>query len=161
MKTYIVIRTTAVMLLLALTTAVLAQTDPDPGKFPAESFSPDSCETVAWNSKILKRHPLMIGACQEVVHVDGEAWARFSARFERFGPKGKVIFNVFNHRDRLIDQVTVRPNENQVALIDGRPFSFRRIGKRDRISLYVPESEFGRSLTPCESRRDVVTQASE
>lgn len=157
MKTSLVIKTTAVMLLLALATALPAQTDPS--KFPAEAFSPDSCQAVAWNGKILKRHPRMINACQEIVHVDNEAWARFSASLERFGPQGKVIFNVHDHRGRYVDQLKLNPEPNQVVLIDGRPLSFRQIEKRDRFNLYVPASEFGQSLTPC--RGGMVTQAIE
>lgn len=142
-KSKALIATVATLALLLAGTA-LAQS-PQSG-FPPASLSPDSCNKVHWNGKMWKHHRPMIQACQEVVHVDGEPWARFSASFLRTRNDGRVVFNIRDHRGRVVDQLVYRPEQGQVAYIDGRPVPFRQLDRYDLISLYVPQSEFAVSL---------------
>ncbi|WP_376692464.1 hypothetical protein [Wenzhouxiangella sp. EGI_FJ10409] len=144
---------------LLLATAVLAQNSTQ--VFPEETVSPDTCKTLSWNGKMARHHARMINACQEVVSVNGERWARFTAEFVRLGARGKAIFNVRDHRGRFVKQIRVAPQAGQVAIIDGRPIAFGRLSKSHRVSLYVPESEIGAALTPCTSEAVVVTQVVE
>ncbi|NBD95320.1 MAG: hypothetical protein GVY11_02440 [Gammaproteobacteria bacterium] len=152
-------RITAAALTLILATAAFGQTRSV--AFPVEAYSPDSCRTVAWNGKMLKHHGRMINACQEVVVVGGEPWARFSAEFEKIDPKGKAVFKVRDHRGRFVETLKIAPDAEQIAMVDGRPTPFRRLEKRSRVSLYVPHSEFAASLAPCENRDGTVTQVIE
>lgn len=159
MKTLRTIRTLAALPVLFLATAAFSQSPAQP--FPAEAVSPDTCSLVAWNGKMLRSHARMINACQEVVTVNGERWARFTADFVKFGPRGKAVFHVRDHRGRFVQQLKLTPDAGQVALIDGRPVAFGKLQKHHRVSLYVPESEFGNALTPCTPNAGVVTQVVE
>jgi LPXTG-motif cell wall-anchored protein len=136
------------------TSAVSQQTQRD---FPAERTSTTSCEAVNWNANMLRNHPRLIEACQEVVLVDGETWARFDARFKQVERDGRVVFNVLDRRDRTVEEVTFMPTSGQVAYINDRPTPFRQLRTMDAISLYVPEGEYGFATQPGVPREQVAT----
>jgi LPXTG-motif cell wall-anchored protein len=83
-----------------------------------------------------------------VITVEGETWARFAAKFVRVEPNGDVIFSVRDKRDRSIEEVTLDPIEGQVAYIDDRATPFSSLRTSDRISLYVPEGQYGFTTQP-------------
>lgn len=117
-------------------------------KFPERQVAKESCESVDWNDNMLRNHPRLINACQEVVMVNGNAWARFDAKFMRIERNGNVVFGVYDRKDRRVEQVTLVPAMNQVAYIDDRATPFRRLRTTDLINLYVPEGEYGFSTQP-------------
>jgi LPXTG-motif cell wall-anchored protein len=144
MKTLSTTYAAAGLLGLALaTTAVAQQTD-----FPAERTRTASCDAVNWNKEMLQHHPGLINACQEVVIVEGETWARFAAKFVRVRPDGNVIFSMLDRRDRSIEELMVVPTEGQVAYINDRPTPLRELRTSDSISLYVPEGRYGFATRP-------------
>lgn len=125
---------------LALATSAVAQQAPD---FPAERDSTASCDAVNWNASMLTNHPRLIGACQEVVVINSESWARFDAGFSKIERDGRVVFNVVDRRDRPIEEVSFMPTTGQVAYLDNRATPFQQLRSTDRISLYVPEGQYG------------------
>lgn len=137
---------TAALLGLALATSAAAQQTQD--NFPRESTQAGSCADVDWNKDMLKMHPGLINACQEVVVVEGETWARFAAKFVRVNPNGNVIFSVRDKRDRSIEDVVLVPTSGQVAYIEDRPTPFGQLRTTDKISLYVPEGQYGFATQP-------------
>jgi hypothetical protein len=146
MKTlYVTTMTTALLGLALASTAVAQQLQED---FPAERTATASCDDIDWNKSMLQQHPNLIDACQEVVLVDDESWARFAARFVRVESNGDVTFSVRDQRDRKIEDVTLDPLPGQVAYIDGRATEFNRLSTTDRISLYVPEGQYGFATQP-------------
>jgi hypothetical protein len=136
---------TAAVLGFALASSAVAQ---QPTNLPKERTSAGSCADVDWNQDMLRNHPALIDACQEVIVVEGETWARFAAKFVRIEPDGDVIFSVRDKRDRSIQEVTLDPTPGQVAYIDDRATPFSSLRTTDRISLYVPEGQFGFATRP-------------
>ncbi len=135
---------TAGLLGLALaSSAVAQQTD-----FPTQRSSQASCEAVEWNANMLENHPKLIGACQEVIVVDGESWARFDAQFKAIERNGQVVFNVLDRRDRPVEDVSFMPVADQVAYINDRATQFGQLRTTDKVSLYVPEGQYGFSTQP-------------
>lgn len=160
MKTlYVSTITTALLSLALASTAVAQELQED---FPAERTATASCDNIDWNRDMLLHHPSLIDACQEVVIVDDESWARFAARFVRIDSKDNVIFSVRDQRDRIIEEVTLDPRPGQVAYIDGRATEFNRLSTTDRISLYVPEGQYGFTTQPvAEEQLAVVVEPAE
>lgn len=147
MNTLNAIRLTAALLGIAIAGTAGAQ-QAQPEQFPTERTKPASCDDVNWNAELQRYHPELIGACQEVVIVDGQSWARFAARFVRVESDDTVIFNVRDARDRSIEDVTLVPAAGQVAYIDDRATPFEKLRTTDTVSLYVPEGEYGFATQP-------------
>lgn len=137
---------TAALLGLALASSAAAQQTQD--NFPRERTQAGTCADVDWNKDMLKMHPGLISACQEVVMVEGGTWARFAAKFVRVRPNGDVIFSVRDKRDRSIEEVVLVPTSGQVAYIEDRATPFRQLRTTDKISLYVPEGQYGFATRP-------------
>lgn len=138
--------TTAGLLGLAIASETAAQQARE--DFPREMTSPASCQEVDWNVNMLDNHPRLIDACQEVVLVDGESWARFDARFKQIERDGHVIFNVLDRRNRTVEEFKFMPAAGQVAFIGDRETPFRQLRTTDSISLYVPEGQYGFATQP-------------
>jgi hypothetical protein len=125
----------------ALATLAMAQETQE--DFPRQTTSEKTCPDVDWNSHVLEQHPRLIEACREVVEVDGHAWARFHAKFQRVQEDGKVVFAVHDRRDRAVEDVILTPTSGQVAHIDGRETRFQDLSTEQAISLYMPEGQYG------------------
>lgn len=128
-------------------------------QFPMTRTQPASCAEINWNENMLRHHPGLIEACQEVVVADGKNWARFEAKFVRVAPNGEVIFSVRDRRDRSIEEVHMRPVTGQVAYIDNRPTPFRQLRATDVVNLYVPEGQYGFATQPGAPPQEVATVA--
>ncbi|MDT8319468.1 MAG: hypothetical protein RQ826_02965 [Xanthomonadales bacterium] len=140
------------MLGVAMTSPAVAQQQTD---FPRERTSAASCADIDWNENMLLHHPSLINACQEVVSVEGEAWARFAAKFVRMEPDGKVVFSVRDRRDRSIDEVAFMPVPGQMVDFNGRAKPFSSLRTTDSISLYVPEGQYGFATQPGAPREQI------
>lgn len=141
MKTFYVTTMTTALLGLALASTAVAQELQE--EFPAERTRTASCDDIDWNKDMLLHHPKLIEACQEVVFVDDESWARFAASFVRIDSDDNVIFSVNDRNDRIVEEVTLDPTPGQVAYIDDQATPFNELRTTDRISLYVPEGQYG------------------
>jgi hypothetical protein len=146
--------TTALLGLALASTAVAQQLQED---FPAKRTSAVSCADVNWNKDMLLNHPSLVDACQEVIVVEGETWARFAAKFVRIEPNGDVIFSVRDQNDRSIEEVTLDPTPGQVAYINDRATPFSQLRTTDSISLYVPEGQYGFATQPGVPREQLAT----
>lgn len=153
-KLYVTTVTTALLGLALASTAVAQPLQQD---FPAERTRTATCDDVTWNKDLLLHHPSLINACQEVVFVEGESWARFAAKFVRIEPNGNVIFSVRDRNDRSIEEVTLDPLPGQVAYIDDRATPFSSLRTTDSINLYVPEGQYGFSTQPGVPREQLAT----
>lgn len=146
MKKLYVMSMTAVLLGLSLASTAVAQQLQE--ELTDARTATASCNDIDWNADMLAHHPMLIKACQEVVLVEDESWARFAARFVRVESNGDVTFSVRDNRDRIVEEVTLDPTPGQVAYIDGRATAFNRLSTTDRISLYVPEGQYGFATQP-------------
>lgn len=145
MKSLNISMMTAALLGLALASSAAAQQQDN---FPTERRSAGSCADVDWNEEMLQHHPSLIDACQEVISVEGEPWARFKAKFVQIDRDGNVIFSVQDQRDRPVEEVTLVPTPGQVAYIDDRAAPFSSLRTTDSISLYMPEGQYGFATQP-------------
>lgn len=141
MKKLYVMSITTALLGLVLTSTTVAQQLQE--QFPNERTRTASCDDLDWNADMRRNHPMLIDGCREVVMVDDESWARFAANFVRIESNGDVTFNVHDQRERVIQEVTLDPAPGQVAYIDNRATPFSQLRTTDRISLYVPEGQYG------------------
>jgi hypothetical protein len=129
---------------LALTGAVQAQQQ----NFPDTSTRKASCTDFQWNGDMVRDHPRVIDACQEVVEAGGTNWARLTARYGGMLRDGSVVFNIEDMRGRFVEKVTIQPRPGQVAYIDNRATPFNRLRSTDDISLYTPEGRYGFGTQP-------------
>jgi hypothetical protein len=134
--------------MLGLSLALPASAQETGRDFPRERSAQASCADVAWNANMLEAHPRLIDACQEVVVVDGNSWARFDVRFKEIQNDGTVVFDVRDRNGRAIEQASFIPVSGQVAYIDNRATPFRQLRSSDAISLYVPEGQYGFATRP-------------
>jgi LPXTG-motif cell wall-anchored protein len=125
----------------ALATSTVAQESQE--DFPRQTTSEKSCQDVEWNSHVQEQHPRLIEACQAAAEVDGQAWARFHAKFQRVQEDGKVVFAVHDQRGRAVEDVILTPARGQLAHIDGRETRFQDLPTGQTISLYMPEGQYG------------------
>lgn len=151
------IRVTAVAMGIGIAASAFAVETQD--QFPTERTQLASCADVRWNTQMRQDHPALIDACQEVVTVDGENWARFEASFVRVQTDGNVVFSVRDRRDRSVEEVTLMTTPGQVAYMDGRETPFNRLNSSDRVNLYMPEGEYGFATQPGVPRTQVAAVA--
>ncbi|MGY6554336.1 MAG: hypothetical protein ACXIUM_07415 [Wenzhouxiangella sp.] len=116
--------------------------------FPSERTSQSSCNNVNWNANMLEVHPRLIDACQEVVVVEGNSWARFDVRFKELMNDGTVVFDIRDRNGRAVEQASFMPVSGQQAYLNGRATPFRQLRSTDEISLYVPEGQYGFATQP-------------
>lgn len=135
------IRFTATLLSLAVAGAALAQQPPT--DFPTERVRPSTCQDFQWNADMLRDHPRVVDACQEVVRAEGDHWARLSAKFVGIDSDGLVTFRVHDSRDRFVEEVTMQPAPGQVAYINDQATPFNRLRTTDQVNLYAPEGRYG------------------
>jgi hypothetical protein len=154
MKKLYVTTVTTTLLGLALATTAVAQQQLQEDLTDARTPT-TSCDDVNWNKDMLSKHASLIKACQEVIDVEGESWARFAANFVRVEPNGDVIFSVRDKNDRAVEEVTLDPVPGQLAYIDGRATAFSTLRDTDSISLYVPEGQYGFATRPGATREQL------
>lgn len=151
MKSIHTTRFALTLLALGLSAGAIAQ-QPTSAEFPAERNRPASCEDFAWSDQMLQEYPRVVDACQEVVTVDGQTFARLNAQFVRVQSDGVVSFTVRDRRDRFVDELTMLPAQGQMAYINDRPTEFRNLRTTDAISLYAAENEYGFATQPLAPR---------
>jgi LPXTG-motif cell wall-anchored protein len=135
---------TITLLSLVLAGTVQAQQS----NFPNERTRKASCTDFQWNNDMLRDHPRVIDACQEVVVAGGANWARLSARYVEVRDDGSVVFNIQDTRGRFIEKVEIQPRPGQVAYINDRATPFERLRTTDEINLYQPEGRYGFGTQP-------------
>jgi len=128
---------------LILGTSVLSVADAQQQPFPRERTQARSCADVDWNQDMITNHPRLIEACQEVVVVREQNWARFQAAFTRVEADGNVLFSIRDSRNRPIENVVLEPATGQVAYIDNRAVPFAQLRRDQVVNLYVPEGQYG------------------
>ena len=147
MKSINTTRLTMTLLALGLSAGALAQ-QPTSDNFPAARDRPATCEDFKWSDQMLQEYPRVANACQEVVTVDGQTFARFNAQFVRVESDGVVNFTVRDRNESFVDELTIQPAQGQMAYINDRPTEFRNLRTSDAINLYAAEDEYGFATQP-------------
>ncbi len=147
MKTINKTRFTMTLLAVGFAAGALAQ-QPTSDNFPVARDRPATCEDFKWSDQMLQEYPRVVDACQEVVTVDGQTFARLNAQFVRVQSDGVVSFTVRDRRERFVDELTMLPAAGQKAFINDRPTEFRNLRTTDAINLYAAEGEYGFSTDP-------------
>lgn len=122
-------------------------------QFPAPAVNIASCQQMNWNKDLLARYPWAIDACQEVVVVNGEKFARFEGHVVRQNNDGSFRTQFVNREGKHTQDwgyMNLKPGSDQHALIDGVPGHFSDLRKDQVLSFYVPENRVGVVQAPGE-----------
>ncbi len=96
-----------------------------------------SCNDFRPTPAALDRFPELVGACQGVVEINGELYAKFEAVVRRV--VGRALTLYIPAVDRTM---RVTPPSNALAEISGRKVRMRDLARRQEISIYLSISEF-------------------
>lgn len=134
---------------LLLSGAAMAQA-PAAQSMPTPQVSAETCAEVQWSPQILAQYPRLPEACQEVVTVNGQNWARFEGRLVRVNPNGSVTSMVIDPNGKRIGQITLKPAPGQKVLLEGREYSFNQLRTGAILHLYIPEHMYAVATEPTE-----------
>ena len=96
-----------------------------------------SCNDFRPTPAALDRFPELVGACQGVVEINGELYAKFEAVVRRV--VGRALTLYIPAVDRTM---RVTPPSNALAEVSGRKVRMRDLARRQEISIYLSISEF-------------------
>jgi len=106
------------------------------------------CNEVNWHRDMLAEYPWSAEACHDVVVSNGQHWARFEIDYLGREPDGSVRAEFIGPDDRSHGMATLEPGENQRVMLDGQPYTWDEVFEGQRLSLFVPEGEFGFAGAP-------------
>ena len=115
---------------------------------PAPQVSEETCAEVEWSSQVLQQYPQISEACQEVVTVNGENWARVEGRLIQVNPNGSVTSMVLARDGRRLGRLTLKPAPGQKVMMDGREYSFNQLHTGAILNLYIPEHMYAVATEP-------------
>lgn len=124
---------------------------------PKPQVSTETCAEVKWAPELLQRYPRIPEACQEVVLVNGENWARVEGRLVNVNPNGSVTTMVLNSRGRGMGRLTLKPAPGQKVLLEGREVSFDQLETGAMIHMYIPEHMYAVATEPVEDNAEMAT----
>ena len=117
-------------------------------KHPPPQVSSETCAQVNWAPQILQNYPRIADACQEVVAVNGENWARIEGRLISVNPNGSVTSMVLDHTGRGIGRLTLKPAPNQKVMLEGREQTFDQLNTGAILHMYIPEHMYAVATEP-------------
>lgn len=136
---------------LAWTGGALAQGKMDPAAAPKPAVDAQSCTQMNWNADLLARYPWVNDACQEVVVVNGEKYARFEGHVVRHNSDGSI-------RTQFVDRtgthnrdwgfMNLMPGPDQHVFLGGQPNHFGDLPKNHVLNFYVPANVLGVAEEP-------------
>lgn len=115
---------------------------------PNPQVSPESCSQVQWSPKLLQQYPRIADACQEVLTVNGENWARIEGRLIRENPNGSITAMVVDSKGRGMGSVTIKPAPDQKVIFEGREVRFDQLQTGAILHLYIPEHMYAVATEP-------------
>jgi len=115
---------------------------------PSPDVNRQSCERMNWNKDMLGRYPWVVGACHEVVEVNGEKWARFQGKYERRNANGSFRTGFVDRQNKAAGDVILMPAPGQQVLLSGNRVPFSELREGQVLSFYVPEGTFGFAIEP-------------
>lgn len=115
---------------------------------PKPQVSSETCAEVQWAPKLLQQYPRIADACQEVVAVNGENWARIEGRLINVNSNGSVTSMVLDRNGRGLGRLTLKPAPNQKVVLDGREESFNQLDNGAILNLYIPEHMYAVATEP-------------
>jgi len=138
----------SILACLALSPTFAATTAVDARALPTPDENTASCQAVHWNTQLLTTYPWAVAACQEVVMLNGEKWARFEADFKGMNPDGSFNAMFVDRQNRQQQSIALMPNPGQMVLLDDREYAFSSLRNDQRLNFYVPEGMYGFTVTP-------------
>lgn len=115
---------------------------------PAPQVSAESCAEVQWSSQILAQYPQISEACQEVIAVNGQNWARIEGRLVNVNANGSVTSLVLDRTGKGMGRITLKPAPDQKVLLEGKEYSFYQLQKGAILNLYIPEHMYAVATEP-------------
>ena len=115
---------------------------------PSPQVSQESCSQVQWAPKLLQQYPRIADACQEVITVNGENWARIEGKLIRENPNGSITAMVVDSTGRGMGSVTLKPAPDQKVILEGREVPFNQLQTGAILHLYIPEHMYAVAMEP-------------
>lgn len=115
---------------------------------PQPQVSTESCAQVQWSPQLQARYPRIADACQEVIAVNGENWARIEGRLIRVNTNGSVTSVVLDRQGRPMGRLTLKPAAGQKVLLDGAERSFDDLQTGAVLNMYIPERMYAVATEP-------------
>lgn len=131
--------------------AVAQQTKQDFKAYPKPSVNAESCQQMDWNKDLLSRYPWAVDACQEVITVNGEKFARFEGHIVRHNRDGSFETQFVNRNGKHVKDwgtMDLLPSPEQHVLLSGEPSHFKELPRNQVLNFYVPEKRFGVAEEP-------------
>ncbi len=124
---------------------------------PTPQVSSETCAQVNWAPELLAQHPRIPEACQEVVLVNGENWARIEGRLIAVNPNGSVTAMVIDPQGRNMGRLTLKPTPGQKVILDGREVPFNQLETGAVVHLYIPEHMYAVATEPVAGPSEMAT----
>lgn len=131
--------------------AFAQQTKEDFKAYPDKSVNAEACLKMNWSPDLIARYPWATEACQEVVTVNGERFARFEGHVVRHNHDGSFRTQFVNREGKHVKEwgtMDLLPSPEQHVLLSGEPSHFNEMRKNQVLSFYVPEKAFGVAEEP-------------
>jgi len=107
-----------------------------------------SCAEVVWQKDLLKLHPRIAEACQEVVISNDVKWARFTGEFREMYDDGTFRTTFNDRQGKELGELVLQPAPQQRAMIDGKWVEFSDLTPGQGLNFYAPESAFALATEP-------------
>lgn len=122
---------------------------------PKPQVSQESCSEVQWAPQILQQYPRIGDACQEVVAVNGENWARIEGRLISENPNGSITAMVLDSKGKGIGRITLKPAPGQKVILEGREVPFTQLQTGAILHMYIPEHMYVVATEPGEPEAEM------
>src|SRR5690348_13880844 len=123
----------------------------NPAAAPEPAVNTESCTQMDWNPDLLARYPWVKDACQEVVVVDGQKYARFEGHVVNQNRDGSIktqFVDRSGQHTRDWGYMNLKPAEGQHVFLAGQPAHFNELPRRQVLNFYVPANVLGVSEKP-------------
>lgn len=122
---------------------------------PQPQVSPETCAEVNWAPQLLQQYPRIPEACQEVISVNGQNWARFEGKLINVNGNGSVTSMVVDRTGKGMARMVMKPAPNQKVLLDGREYTFNQLQTGAILNLYIPEHMYEVATEPTASESEM------
>ncbi|HET7662693.1 MAG TPA: LPXTG cell wall anchor domain-containing protein [Rhodanobacteraceae bacterium] len=157
-----------VMIAMALATASLAwaggafaQQTMNPAAAPEPAVNAESCAQMNWNPDLLAQYPWVTDACQEVIVVNGEKYARFEGHVVRHFRDGSFKTQFVDRSGKHNEAwgyMDLKPAPGQHVYLAGETANFNDLPTNQVLNFYVPANVLGVAEQPGGAVAEIVQE---
>jgi hypothetical protein len=152
-KSNVMIATALAAASLAWAGGALAQQQQpmNPSAAPQPTVNAQSCAQMDWNPDLLAQYPWVTDACQEVIVVNGQKYARFEGHVVSHNRDGSIktqFVDRTGQHTRDWGYMNLMPAAGQHAYLSGEPTHFGDLPRNQVLNFYVPANVHGVAEQP-------------